>query len=221
MKKNILIVGTNANNMNGHPTGLWADEIIEPWEIFNANNFKTTISSLLGGNIPIDQISINNDYLEKYDKELKIITNSKKITDLDLDEFDAIYFAGGHGALVDFANSKLVSDLINKFLDDNKYVAAVCHGLSALCNVKRNDKWVVENKKITGFTNTEEIKAKLEKIVPFSLEDVLVEQKANFIKTDDFSAHTIEDGLILTGQNPQSSKKLANLIVNKIDSKID
>ncbi|MGL5069574.1 MAG: type 1 glutamine amidotransferase domain-containing protein [Sarcina sp.] len=215
--KKILLVSTSHNDMNGHPTGLWLEELAEPYNIFKEVGFELEIASIKGGEVPIDVVSIPEGVPAEYEHVMPLLKTTKKLEDVLNQDFDAVVFAGGHGPLEDFTNTKSVSDIILKLDENDKVVAGVCHGLSAFLNVKTKDgKDFIDGKKLTGFTNTEEDLAQLSSLVPYALETELVKQGAKFERAGDFVEYVVVDNNFITGQNPQSSHKMAVEIVNKL-----
>lgn len=203
--------------MNGHPTGLWLEELAEPFHIFKENGLNVHIVSIKGGTVPIDKNSIPEGVPAQYQDVYELLQDTKALTDVNPAEYDGIFFAGGHGPMIDFASNQLVADAILAISDKNGAVGAVCHGVSAFVDVKdRDGKSFIDGKKITGFTNEEEDAVQLTSKVPFLLETKLREQGAAFEKGDAFAPFAVVDGQIITGQNPGSSAETARLFVKTI-----
>ena len=215
--KKILLISTSHNEMNGHPTGLWLEELAQPYNVFKEAGFEIEIASILGGEVPIDVVSIPDGVPAEYEHVMPLLKNTKKLSDFANVEFDAIVFAGGHGPLKDFTSTKEVKDIITSTYNKGNIVAGVCHGVAALLNIKENDgKYFIDGKTLTGFTNTEEDLAQLSSLVPYALETELVKQGANFERAGDFVEYVSVDKNLITGQNPQSSDKMAKVIVEKL-----
>lgn len=215
--RKVLLISTSNNNMNGHPTGLWLEELAEPYNVFKAEGFEVEIASINGGEVPIDKNSIPNGIPAEYEHIMVLLKNTKKLTDVLDTKFDAILFAGGHGPLDDFINTKEVKDIILNTYNRNDVVAGVCHGVTAFLNSKTEDgKYFVDGKRLTGFTNSEEDLAQLSNLVPFALETELINQGAKFERSGDFVENVTTDGNLITGQNPQSSHLIAKVISEKI-----
>ncbi|CAM5473925.1 thiamine biosynthesis protein ThiJ [Bacillus safensis FO-36b] [Bacillus safensis subsp. safensis] len=217
MSKKVLLVSTSSPEMNGHPTGLSLEELAEPFHIFKENELEVQIVSIQGGTVPIDKNSIPEGVPAQYQDVYELLQDTKALTDVNPADYDGIFFAGGHGPMIDFASNQLVADAILAVSDKNGAIGAVCHGVSAFVDVKdENGKSFIEGKKITGFTNEEEEAVQLTSKVPFLLETKLREQGAAFEKGDVFAPFAVVDGQIITGQNPGSSAETARLFVKTI-----
>ncbi|MFS0653884.1 type 1 glutamine amidotransferase domain-containing protein [Bacillus sp. 179-C3.3 HS] len=217
MSKKVLLVSTSTNEMNGHPTGLWLEELAEPFHIFKDNELDVQIVSIQGGTVPIDKNSIPEGVPAQYQDVHDLLQDTKALTDVNLADYDGIFFAGGHGPMIDFASNPLVAEAILAITENNGAVGAVCHGVSAFVDVKDQDgKSFIEGKRITGFTNEEEDAVQLTSKVPFLLETKLREQGAVFEKGQLFEPFAIADGQIITGQNPGSSAETARLFVKAL-----
>jgi putative intracellular protease/amidase len=132
-------------------------------------------------------------------------------------DFDAVFYPGGHGPMWDLAEDEKSIKLIESFLAANKPVALVCHAPAALRHVKKPDgRPLVEGKKVTGFTNTEEASVGLTEVVPFLLEDELKAKGAIFSKTKDMESYVVSDGFLVTGQNPASSADAAKVLLGRL-----
>ncbi|KML11649.1 thiamine biosynthesis protein ThiJ [Bacillus safensis] len=217
MSKKVLLVSTSSPEMNGHPTGLWLEELAEPFHIFKENELEVQIVSIQGGTVPIDKNSIPEGVPAQYQDVYELLQDTKALTDVNPSDYDGIFFSGGHGPMIDFASNQLVADAILAVSDKNGAIGAVCHGVSAFVDVKdQNGKSFIEGKKITGFTNEEEDAVQLTSKVPFLLETKLREQGAAFEKGVAFAPFAVVDGQIITGQNPGSSAETARLFVKTI-----
>lgn len=224
--KNILVVLTSHDALGdtGEKTGFWLEELAAPYYAFVDAGHKLTLASPAGGQPPLDPKSNETDFQTEdthrfeADAEAKeALANTHKLADIDASQFDAIFYPGGHGPLWDLRENADSIKLIETFYSSNKPVAAVCHAPAVLLNVKDNQgNALVANKKVTGFTNGEEAAVELTDVVPVLLEDAFKSLGANYQKGDDWSSFVVEDGLLLTGQNPASSKALAELLVSKL-----
>ena len=199
-------------------TGFWIEEFATPYYIFKEAGAKIALASPEGGQPPIDPKSDapenQTESTIRYKKDenlLDLMSNTVRLQDISASNFDAIFYPGGHGPLWDLATDKNSIKLIEDFWDAKKPVATVCHSPSVLLNVKDEDgAYLVKGKKVTGFSNTEEIAVKLDKIVPFMLEDELKKKGAIYSKKEDWTSYVVKDGLLITGQNPASSAAVAN-----------
>jgi putative intracellular protease/amidase len=216
----ILIVLTSHSKLGNTDgkTGFWIEEFATPYYLFQEAVAQITLASPLGGQPPIDPKSDTPENqtestirYKKDEKLLKLMANTAKLKDVSAKNFDAIFYPGGHGPLWDLATDKNSIKLIEDFWDAKKPVATVCHSPSVLLNVKDEDGIsLVKDKKVTGFSNTEEVAVKLDKIVPFFLEDELKNKGGIYSKKENWVSYVIKDGMLITGQNPQSSGAVAD-----------
>ncbi|WP_055069194.1 type 1 glutamine amidotransferase domain-containing protein [Clostridium massiliamazoniense] len=220
MDKKILLVATSSNDMAGHPTGLWLEELATPYKIFKDEGIEVEIASIKGGEVPLDKNSIP-DGIPEEDKEIAdLLKDTQSISDVKDKSFDAILFAGGHGPLQDFVGNKDVQNLILDTYKSENIVAAICHGVVAFVDLMDTDGMhFINGKKVTAFSDSEEKSVKLDDLVPFALESKLKEQGAVYEKGDDFTPYIVIDGNIITGQNPQSSEALGKKIVSELEKK--
>ncbi|HEY0900467.1 MAG TPA: type 1 glutamine amidotransferase domain-containing protein, partial [Sphingobacteriaceae bacterium] len=156
----------------------------------------------------------------KADKDLQqVLSETKKLSEVSAADFDAVFYPGGHGPLWDLATDPDSIRLIEDFWRSKKPVAAVCHAPSVLLNVKdENGKPLVQGRKVTGFTNSEEEAVQLTQVVPFLLEDELRNKGGEYSKKEDWAVHVVQDGLLITGQNPASSEEAADRLMALIDN---
>ncbi|WP_018615573.1 type 1 glutamine amidotransferase domain-containing protein [Segetibacter koreensis] len=216
---NVLFVLTSHDQLGntGHKTGFWIEEFATPYYTLTDAGVNVTLASPKGGQPPIDPKSdapenqTESTKRFKQDEALKEkLSLTMKLSDIFADEFDAIFFPGGHGPMWDLNKDPNVVRLVQNFYKQNKPVAAVCHGPAALLNAKGdNGEPLIKGKKVTGFTNTEEEAVQLTNVVPFLLEDALKAAGGEYTKKEDWKSYTVQDGLLLTGQNPASSEQVA------------
>lgn len=226
-KMKVLFVLTSHNQLGntGKKTGFWIEEFATPYYYFTDKHIEIVVATPNGGQAPIDPKSNEPNFQTESTKRYftdaktqKILSNTKKLSAVNQKNFDAVFYPGGHGPMWDLATDKNSIALIQSFYNHNKPIAFVCHGSAALINAKNtNGEYLISGKKITSFCNTEEDAVQLTNIVPFSLENKLKERGAIYEKGADWSSFTIIDGLIVTGQNPQSSKEVAEKLLNKIN----
>lgn len=224
--KNILVVLTSHDTLGdtGEKTGFWLEELAAPYYAFVDAGHKLTLASPAGGQPPLDPKSNEADFQTddtrrfQADTEAKeALANTHKLADMNAGQFDAIFYPGGHGPLWDLRENADSIKLIETFYSAKKPVAAVCHAPAVLLNVKDSQgNALVANKKVTGFTNGEEAAVQLTEVVPVLLEDAFKALGADYQKGDDWGSFVVEDGLLLTGQNPASSKALAELLITKL-----
>lgn len=226
MKKILFVLTSNDKMGNtGHKTGFWIEEFAAPYYLLKDRGFEITLASPKGGQSPIDPNSEKEDAqtpaTERFykDKETQdLLANTKLLTSIDPANFDAVFYPGGHGLLWDLIEDKTSTNLIETMYASGKPVAFVCHSPAVLKNVKTLDgKSIVDGKKVTGFTNGEEAAVELTDVVPFLLEDMLKKKGGQYTKTGDWEPYAVEDGLLLTGQNPASSEKVAEKLAEKLN----
>jgi putative intracellular protease/amidase len=219
----ILMVLTSHSELGntGHKTGFWIEEFAAPYYFFKDAGVEVTIASPKGGQPPIDPKSAEpasqTDATQRFnkDKELhELLAHTKKLSQVSAGDYDAIFYPGGHGPLWDLTTDADSIRLIETFWKTNKPVAAICHAPSALLNVKdENGEPLVKGKKVTGFTDTEEEAVQLTNVVPFLLEDELKEKGGIYSKKEDWASYVVQDGLLITGQNPASSEEAAKQLL--------
>ncbi|WP_027376459.1 type 1 glutamine amidotransferase domain-containing protein [Kaistella palustris] len=222
----ILFVLTSHDQLGntGEKTGFWIEEFASPYYYLVDKGVEVTLASPNGGQPPIDPTSdkpenqTESTVRFKADKDLQEkLSRTHKLSEVSSDDYDAVFYPGGHGPLWDLAESETSAKLIESFYNSNKPVSFVCHAPAALKRVKNtNGEPLVKGKKVTGFTNTEEALVQLTDVVPFLVEDMLKENGGIYSKKGDFEQYAIEDGLLITGQNPASSEKVAELLFQKL-----
>lgn len=225
----VLFVLTSHSELGntGKKTGFWVEEFAAPYYVMADAGVEITIASPKGGQPPIDPKSEAPDAqtaaTKRYyaDGALKEkMANTKKLADMNAVDFDAVFYPGGHGPLWDLYDDKNSIALIQNFWAAGKPVAAVCHAPSALLNVKdEKGEPLVKGKKVTGFTNTEEEGVQLTNVVPYLLEDELKARGGNYSRGNDWSAYVVQDGRLVTGQNPASSEEAAKKLLALLQQK--
>jgi len=223
--KRILIVTTSVDKFpdSDVPTGTWAEEVVAPYYIFKEAGAHVDVASIKGGKIPIDKVSLGEGFVTNHvkryfeDEELKhYFENSPSVKDVP-SNYDAIFIPGGHGIVFDGPVDKDLIALVEKFWADGKIVSAVCHGPNGLVSVKAPDGTsIVKGKKVAGFSNSEEAAAGATDKVPFLLEDKLKELGGHYESGPDWQSKAVADGRLITGQNPQSSVAVAELVVKAL-----
>lgn len=209
----------------GKKTGFWLEEFAAPYYVFRDAGATITLASPKGGQPPLDPKSDAPDAqtpaTERFKADLEAnaqLAATHKLSEIDVAAYDGVFYPGGHGPMWDLANDSASIALIQDALAANKPVAAVCHAPAALKNVKNADGTpLVKGKTVTGFSNSEEDAVGLSDIVPFLLEDTLKEQGGEYSRGDDWAVHVVEDGLLITGQNPASSEEAAKRLLAKLD----
>ena len=224
--KNVLFVLTSHADLGntGEKTGFWIEEFAAPYYLLKDKGIHITLASPKGGQPPIDPKSDAPDAQTpasiryKADAETqKIMANTTKLSEVNQKDFDAVFYPGGHGPLWDLAEDKDSIALIEDFYKNEKTVAAVCHAPAIFKHTKNADgSPLVKGKKVTGFTNTEEDAVQLTDVVPFLVEDMLKENGGIYSKKGDWEAYAVEDGLLITGQNPASSEVVAEHLLKRL-----
>ncbi len=205
----------------GKKTGFWIEEFAAPYYVFIDAGASITIASPKGGQPPIDPSSDTPENQTpavtrfKADKSLqKILSETHLLSTISSDDYDGIFFPGGHGPLWDLTNDVDSINLIERFWNTQKPIAAVCHAPSVLLNVKDSaGTYLVKGMKITGFTNSEEAAVGLTEVVPFLLEDELKNKGGIYSNKEDWASYVVKDGMLITGQNPASSEATAKALV--------
>jgi putative intracellular protease/amidase/sugar lactone lactonase YvrE len=221
----VLIVTTSHNRFEGnnsHPTGVWLEEFAIPYMELWHNGIEITVASPKGGAIPIDPRSLPTPEQETaWSKAIDAAKESKQLSQVNNTEFDAIFLPGGHGPMFDLPDNLDLQRLLREFHDTGKIIAAVCHGPVGLVSATLSDGTpLVKGKVLTSYTNSEEIAVKLDKDVPFSLEDRLRELGAIFIAHENKADHVERDGKLITGQNPNSSASIARALVTALNQQL-
>ncbi|KSA13744.1 type 1 glutamine amidotransferase domain-containing protein [Maribacter dokdonensis] len=219
----ILFVLTSHDQLGdtGKKTGFWVEEFAAPYYALLDKGAEITVATPKGGQAPIDPSSDTEDAQTKDTKRFKedkeaqeVIANTKVLADVDANDFDAVFYPGGHGPLWDLANDLTSVKLIEAFNEQEKPIAFVCHAPAALKRVSGTDgNPLVKGKKVTGFTNSEEEAVQLTEIVPFLVEDMLQENGGIYSKKEDWAAYAVQDGNLITGQNPASSELVAEKLL--------
>ncbi|MEO6178033.1 MAG: type 1 glutamine amidotransferase domain-containing protein [Flavobacterium circumlabens] len=225
MKKVLFVVTSNDKLGNtGEKTGFWSEEFAAPYYELLDQGIEITIASPLGGQPPIDPKSADpssaTEDTKRFDADKTLqekLKNTHKLSTINQKDYDAVFYPGGHGPLWDLVEDKNSIALIESFYTHNKPVAFVCHAPAVLKNVKVKGEYLVKGKKVTGFTNEEEEAVGLTKVVPFLLEDALTQNGAKFSKIGNWQPYAVEDGLLITGQNPASSKLVAGKLLQQLN----
>ncbi|RIV31653.1 type 1 glutamine amidotransferase domain-containing protein [Flagellimonas lutimaris] len=222
MKKSKILIVTTSHDMlgsSGLKTGVWFEEIAAPYYIFRNAGLDIDIASTKGGKIPIDPASESSEWQTEdtlrftKDKEaMSLLKESMALRNVigTSDDYNFIYFPGGHGPMWDFVNNPLITNLLEEFIAKDKPVGAMCHGVAVLVDAQSKDgESFTKGKKITAFSNSEEVAVGAQDIVPFLLETKLKELGSNYSKSENFAPYTVVDGNLVTGQNPASAAGVA------------
>jgi putative intracellular protease/amidase len=219
----ILMVLTSHDQLGntGKETGFWLEEFAAPYYVLKDAGADITLASPDGGQPPIDPKSDLPENQTDATRRFRMdpaaqaeLANTKKLSSISADDFDAVFYPGGHGPMWDMPDNATSIALIEDFVKADKPVAAVCHAPVALINVRGKDgDYLIKGKRVTGFTDTEEDAVGLTSVVPFLLEDELRERGGIFSKGPNWSSHIEVDGKLITGQNPASSKAGAEALL--------
>ena len=224
--KKVLFVVTSHDQLGdtGEKTGFWTEELAAPYYELLDKGIHIDIATPLGGQPPIDPKSEDpasaTEDTKRFDADKELQAKLKQtlvLANVKQGDYDAVFYPGGHGPLWDLATDKNSIALIASFYENNKPVAFVCHAPGVLKDVKVKGEYLVKGKKVTGFTNSEEEAVGLTKVVPFLLEDVLKANGGIYSKTEDWHPYAVEDGLLITGQNPASSKLVAEKLLKQLN----
>jgi putative intracellular protease/amidase len=222
----ILMVLTSHDQLGdtGQKTGFWLEEFAAPYYVFKDTNTEITLASPDGGQPPLDPKSDEPDFQTAATDRFKsdpdaqaALANTLKLSAISPDDYDAVFYPGGHGPLWDLTEDRYSIALIENMYASGKPVAAVCHAPAVLCHANGPDGApLVEGKSVTGFSNSEEEAVQLTQVVPFLLEEELVAKGGNYSKAGDWQPYAVTDGNLITGQNPSSSESAAQAVLDVI-----
>lgn len=222
MKKILMILTSHEDLENTEDkTGLWIGEFTDPYYEFIDKGFQVTLASPKGGKPPIDpmsalteNITASNRRFQEDEVAINALNTTQTLENISADDFDGVFFPGGHGPIFDLATNEKSGQLILDFLNRGKPVAAVCHGPAALLKAVELNPSVLKGKRVTGFSNTEEKLALRANKIPYQLEDRLKESGAEYHNAMlPFASHVEVDGLLITGQNPLSAGPTAEALL--------
>ncbi|HLK20553.1 MAG TPA: DJ-1/PfpI family protein [Bryobacteraceae bacterium] len=218
----IMMVLTSHDQLGntGRPTGFWLEEFAAPYFVFRDAGVELTLASPKGGQPPVDPKSDlpenQTPAMTRFKQDAaaqKALANTLKLADMKAEDFDTVFYPGGHGPMWDLAESPASIALLEAFYNSGKPIALVCHSPGVLRHVKYQGAPLVKGKRVTGFTNGEEEEVQLTKVVPFLVEDELLRLGAIFEKKANWQPFSITDGRLITGQNPASSTSTAQALL--------
>lgn len=222
----ILIVLTSHNELGntGKKTGFWLEEFAAPYYVFKDAGAEITLASPKGGQPPLDPKSVEKDSqtaaTKRFtaDKEAQAaLAKTKILRDVFADDYDALFYPGGHGPLWDLAEDRISYSLIETMYAQGKPVAAVCHAPGVFRHARSLEgSPLVQGKSVTGFSNSEETAAGLTDVVPFLVEDELQKNGGIYSKGADWQSFSVQDGNLITGQNPASSEAVAKAVLAQL-----
>ncbi len=223
----ILMVLTSHDILGntGRKTGFWLEEFAAPYYVFKDAGVELTLASPKGGQPPLDpksdlaenQTSAMTRFKQDKDAQ-KQLSQTAKLADMKAEDFDTIFYVGGHGPMWDLAEDPVSIALLESFYNSGKAIALVCHSPGVLRHVTYKGEPLVKGKRVTGFTNEEEADVQLTKVVPFLVEDELKRLGAHFEKVSKWQPFSIVDGRLVTGQNPASSTGAAQALLKLVTS---
>jgi putative intracellular protease/amidase len=223
----VLMVLTSHDTLGdtGRKTGFWLEELAAPYYAFLDAKAEIVLASPNGGQPPLDPKSNEPDFQTDLTRRFEtdavataLLANTVRLDSVSAADFDAVFYPGGHGPLWDLAQDRHSIQLIEAFLAAGKPTALVCHAPGVLRDVKKADGTpLVQGKKVTGFTNSEEEAVGLTDVVPFLVEDMLKDNGGLYSKGADWSSYVVTDGLLITGQNPGSSSETAKVLIDQLN----
>lgn len=226
---NVLMILTSHDQLGntGEKTGFWLEEFAAPYYVMKDAGVTVTLASPHGGQPPLDpksdaeafQTAATRRFYDDPEAQ-KDLAQTKKLHFVEFQKYDAVYYPGGHGPLWDLADNDFNNKLIEFFDASNRPIAAVCHAPGIFRHTLGKDgKPFVNGRQVTGFTNGEEEAVGLTDVVPFLVEDMLMEKGGIYSKTGDWSPYIVIDGNLITGQNPASSEKTANALMTQLNAR--
>lgn len=219
----ILMVLTSHDQLGstGHKTGFWLEEFAAPYYVFKDAGATITLASPKGGQPPMDPKSDEPEFqtaatarFKADDASRAALADTLKLSSVKADDYDAVFYTGGHGPLWDLVEDKNSIAIIETMYAQGKPVSAVCHAPGVFRHARSPDgSPLVQGKSVTGFSNSEETAVGLTDVVPFLVEDELRKKGGNYSKGADWESYSVRDGNLITGQNPASSEAVAKAVV--------
>ena len=221
----ILIVLTSHTELGntGEKTGFWLPELTHPYYEFTEAGYSVDVASIEGGMAPVDSkaFEIEDEYHQVFLDDAKLmakVIQSLPLAEVNPSDYQVIMFAGGSGPMWDFPDNKDINRISSAIYENKGIVSAACHGNAALINIRLSDgKLLIADKRISAFTNEEEAMLGTTEIVPFLLQDKLIEQGAIHVYGKAWEENVVADNRLITGQNPASAKKVALSIIALLD----
>lgn len=221
----LIATGTGEYASGDLATGLWLSELTHIYHSARQQQYAITVASPEGGHVPVDPESLKPMVLDKLSENYwndpafrYMLQHTERLEEIAEKTFDCIYLAGGHGTMYDFPDNLTLQSIVKNHYESGKTVAAICHGVCGLLNVKLSGgEYLVKNKKLTGFSWFEETVARRKKEVPFNLEEALKERGADYRKAFiPMTSYVVTDGNLITGENPFSSEEIAKVIPEEL-----
>lgn len=229
MNKKVLVVVTNVSKYLNvdidRATGLWLGEAVHFVDEMEKHGYQVDYVSPKGGYTPIDPHSLAADMMTPLDWEyyqnssfMSRLGNTLAADSITPDDYNVIYFTGGHGVIWDFPDNEKLQSIAMSIYNQDGIVSSVCHGAAGILNLKTSDgKYLIDGKKVTGFSNSEEKEVQLDHLVPYLTEDELVKRGASYEKSaNNWESFAVADGRLITGQNPASGKAVAQKVIETL-----
>lgn len=217
MSQRILFIVTSHAQLGSteQMTGLYLSELARPCEVFSQLGYQIAVASPSGGDAPIDPKSLS-DELSEY---IPLSQGTLPLSQIMPSDYDVFFIVGGHGTVWDLPNNAELQRILPDAYAQGKVIAAVCHGPAALVNLKTNrGEYLIQNKRVTGFTNEEEAAVKLTNVVPFLLEDALKQAGGKYISKPNWQTNVVVDDQLITGQNPASARAVAEAVIRLLSA---
>jgi putative intracellular protease/amidase len=228
----MVVANPSVSTTTGWPVGFWASELTHPWYEFREVGYEVTLASPGGGKVEVDALSdprdssgysaddvISMGFLNTPTLAI-MLEETKKLSELELDEFDAIVVCGGQSPMFTFRDNEDLKQAISHFYESERPTAALCHGTAALMDVKLSDgSYLIEGKTMTGFADVEEEDADAavgQKVMPWHIEDAAKERGANYVQGGLWRAFAVQDGPLITGQQQYSGREVAKLVIETL-----
>jgi putative intracellular protease/amidase len=228
----MVVANPSVSTTTGWPVGFWASELTHPWYEFREVGYEVTVASPDGGKVEVDALSDPRDSSGYSADDVismgflntptlaAILEETKKLSELELDVFDAIVVCGGQSPMFTFRDNEDLKQAISHFYESEKPTAVLCHGTAALMDVKLSDgSYLIEGKTMTGFADVEEAAADAvvgQKVMPWHIEDAAKERGANYVQGGLWRAFAVQDGALITGQQQYSGREVAKLVIEAL-----
>lgn len=228
----MVVANPSVSTTTGWPVGFWASELTHPWYEFREVGYEVTLASPEGGKVEVDALSDPRDSSGYSADDVismgflntptlaTMLEETKKLSELELDEFDAIVVCGGQSPMFTFRDNEDLKQAISHFYESERPTAALCHGTAALMDVKLSDgTYLIEGKTMTGFADVEEEDADAavgQKVMPWHIEDAAKERGANYVQGGLWRAFAVQDGSLITGQQQYSGREVAKLVIEAL-----
>jgi len=219
-----VLTSHGVKGSTGEPTGFYLSEVTHPYEVLTRAGYEVDFVSPKGGRPPVDGLKLDDPINAAFWKNPAMqrrLDSTLRPDQVRPEDYEAIFYAGGHGTMWDFADNVELAALAARIYADGGVVAAVCHGPAGILNIKAPDgSFLIAGRDVTGFSNEEEEAAKLTEVVPYLLEDQLKARGALYSKAEKFQKHCVVSGRLVTGQNPASAGAVGEAIVKLLGNQV-